>query len=224
MFTMRLAKSVLYLGCALLSLSSCIAVLADDSAPSNSTEPTVTSSPAQEKVFDFDFYKSMVDPLNGDGSERLCGLDQACIELWHKEKLEIYKDGRLFSGDFNGDGKLDEAIILEKDNPKMMLGKEFYILITTTDDDGKQKVLLHALLPNASNIVSTRWDKANNALLIDTGGRSQHSNINVTQIGGPSVINETGNAKSEKSVISIVWNSKANKFDVLTRSISKKNK
>jgi len=221
MFTMRLAKSI-SLSVAMLALITCAKSTAEEAA--SPSPPAVSSGQTQEKVFDFDLYKSMIDPLNGDGSERLCGLDQVCIDLWHKEKLEIYKDGRLFSGDFNGDGRPDEAIILEKDNPKMLLGKEFYILITSTDDDGKQKVLLHELLPNATNIVSTRWDKESKALLVDTGGRAQRSNVNVTQIGGPSVINETGAGQSEKSVISIVWNGKDNKFDVLTHRSSKKKK
>ena len=80
------------------------------SAGSNSPDESAEQSP-----FEYEYFEELIEPIEGGGTERLCGLDKVCVTLWKKGKLQIYKEGRLLEGDFNNNGIPDEAIVLEKD-------------------------------------------------------------------------------------------------------------
>lgn len=195
---------------------------ADDIPTPRPVDDIPTPRPDQGKsVFEFDSYEQIVNPLLSGENERLCGLDKACIELWRKGKLQIFTEGRLFTGDFNNDGKPDSAVILEKDiDEDDPSEKAFYIYITTAGEDGKRKVLLHELLPDTHSIVEFFWDAKRNALVIDTGGRVQRSE-NVTQLGGAAFIYESAE-KLYKVIIAISWNPKTQKFDIVSPVFGKK--
>lgn len=146
----------------------------DGTKPASSAQPgstAVNEGSENKEPFEFDYYETLMNPLETRQRERLCGLDKVCIELWRKGKLQINKEGRLFSWDFNGDGKADEAVILEEDDEDDPASKNYLVYITTTSEDGKTKILFHELLPEAHNVIDVFVDKTKNALVIDTGGR-----------------------------------------------------
>ncbi len=187
---------------------------AEDAASFKPEGSLPASSTEGKHVFEYDYYAQLTDPLPAHEEERLCGLDKICVTLWRKGKLEIFKEGRLFQGDFNSDGIEDEAMVLEKDQEDDPLGKDYYIYISTKyKPDDKPTVLLHELIPNASNIVDVFWDQKRNALVIDTGGRIER-NESISQIGGAAYVYESA-AKVYKVVVVVSWNPKTDKFDVI---------
>ena len=218
-----LKQSALQALIACLLLASPLTALAEEgSADNNKTggQPA-QGQPAQGKsAFEFDFYDQIMNPLLTREDERLCGLDKACIDLWRKGKLQIFKEGNLFTADFNMDGKPDTAMILEKYIDDDPTDKAYYIYISTKDAEGKEQILLHEPLVDARNIVDTWYDDKKNALIIDTGGRIQKSE-SVTQLGGAAFIYESAE-KLYKVIIAISWNPKIDKFEIVCPAFGKK--
>ena len=201
--------SLLCVGCN----SFTAAVRAETSPP---IEKASEQKAEQKTAFDFDYYEELMDPLPGKEHERLCGLDKVCVELWRKQKMQVWKEGRLFTGDFNGDGSTDEAVILEGEDPDDEDEKVFYIYISSKDKaTGKRKVEFHELLTEAKNIVDVFWDKNKNALVIDTGGRVVRTESATASVGAAGVGYSYPTDKVLKVVLVVSWDAKANKYELI---------
>lgn len=187
-------------------------------APAFSEEAKKDEKPKPQTAFEFDEFQGMVAGVPNNEVERLCGLDKICVTLWKKGKLQIYKEGRVFRGDFNQDGVQDEAIILERDasddDPE---DKEFLVCITTPEN-GLHKVLLHEVIPGANNVVEVFVDEARKALVIDTGGRIIRSQSMASYGDMPLY---PASAKEIKVVVLVVWNPKTKRFDLVTPALGK---
>jgi hypothetical protein len=179
--------------------------------PSPASAPAATQTP-----FEFEYFEELMAPVEDWKDERLCGLDKVCMVLWKKGKLQIYREGRIYTGDYNLDGMPDEALILEKDDPDDPTIKEFYVSITSAEK-GRRKCLLHQLIPNANNILSVDWDPEKKALIIDTGGRVTKTPM-ITTYGTGAIY---GNTQVIKLIVVVVWNPRTRKFDVLTPGFGK---
>ena len=211
-------------------LETSSATKAPDSAAAASNDPKAASSAEQKSAsaapdagekrtpFDYEYFEELMNsihavsnPNEAKESERLCGLDSYCITLWKKGQLQVYKDGRLISGDFNGDGISDDAFITERDKNGGASGKEYAISITTKVN-GKGKILMHQTLREANNIVEFFWDADKKAIVIDTGKRVVKT-ATVTNVTGSGFKNESN--QNFKVVATVTWNPKTEKFDLL---------
>lgn len=204
-----------------LLASMLLAILPGSPVIAEGAVPTSNPPAAEEEKkdpFEYEYFEDLVSPVPAHEEERLCGLDKVCVTLWKKGKLQIYKQGRLFEGDFNFDSKPDEAVILEKDDPDDPTGKEYYIYISSKEGN-ERKVLLHELIPGAPNIIDVFIDRVKNAIVIDTGGRITRTS-SIGSVGGSGYVYETGQVI--KVVVVIVWNAKSGKFDLITPGFGKK--
>ncbi len=184
------------------------------------TAPPIEKAPEQKAeqktAFDYDYYEELMQPVPTKEHERLCGLDKVCIELWRKQKMEVWKEGRLFTGDFNGDGVTDEAVILEGEDPDDEAEKVFYVYISSKDKaTGQRKVEFHELLAGAKNVVDVFWDKNKNALVIDTGGRVVRTESATTSVGAAGTGFSYATGKVLKVVLVVSWDAKANKYELI---------
>ncbi len=98
-----------------------------------------SGTPEEQKTpFEFEYFDELLGTIPEKERERLCGLDKVCVELWKKGKLQIYKEGRLLEGDFNGDGVTEQAMILETDSESEaeigMERKDYWIYISQPDE------------------------------------------------------------------------------------------
>lgn len=170
----------------------------------------------QRTPFDFDYYEDLMQPVPDKERKRLCGLDKICVELWQKQKMHVYKEGRLFTGDFNSDGITDEAVILEGEEADDPDEKVYYIYISSKDKDkGERKLWFHEVLPDARNVVDVFFDKDKNALVIDTGGRVVRTESATTSVGASGSGYTYSTGKVRKVVIVVLWNPKNNTYELL---------
>ena len=191
------------------------------SAPGGQCPPapgSSASSTENKEPFEFEYFEEMMNPVESREKERLCGLDKVCVTLWKKGKLKLFKEGRLFEADFDGDGVKDEAVILEQDVEDDPMAKEYLVYISNVRD-GQRKILLHELVPEAQNIIDVFWDPVKKALVIDTGGRIVKTQT-MESIGGSGYMYETG--KVLKVVVVVKFNAQTNKFDIFVPSTSSK--
>lgn len=197
-----------------LTVSICLTGLA---LTKSSAEETATPA-AQITPFDYDFYTELMSPIPNSSDERLQGLDKNLMSLWRQEKLQVQKEGRILSGDFNGDGIADEAILLEKDSDEDPSGKDVWIAITSKKD-GARKLLCHKKLPGAhASIISFTWDAGKHEFAIDTGKRIIQTET-VSSVGGSGFGTRTDQTKKE--IILVSWNPKKDEFDVHVPSTAK---
>ncbi len=184
-----------------------------DAAVAGDDEDQVSA--AKPKVpFDFDYFEELMAPVPNHEEERLCGLDKVCVTLWKKGQLQVDQAGHILNGDFNGDGISETAIVLEQNPPDAPADKSFLIYISQKQGETR-KVLLHALLPEAKNILEMFWDDEKKAIVIDTGGRFVQTDILSSYNGS---IYSYNAGKVQKVVEVVLWNPKTSTFDIIDPS------
>ncbi|MBX9688661.1 MAG: hypothetical protein K2X27_18275 [Candidatus Obscuribacterales bacterium] len=186
------------------------------------TEKIGKIQPEGKTPFDFDYYENLLQSLAKTDRIRICGLDKVCVNLWRKGKLQIFKEGRIFEGDFNSDGEADEAVILEEDDDDDSDLKTYCIHISTLGKDGSRRVILHEAIPTAQNIIDVFVDRTKNAIVIDTGGRLAKT-TSIESLGGVGgYMYEVG--RVIKVVAVVAWDKKSQKFDIFMPSYEKSKK
>ena len=218
----RVGATVLILTALLTSSSAFM------SAPAQSDGfPSQRSGDDDQKTpFDFEYFDELLGTVPEKERERLCGLDKVCIDLWRKGKLQIYKEGRLLEGDFNGDGVSEQAMILETDVQSESEApadrKDFWIHITQATDESTapdklvkgRKVLLHEMLPNAFNVIDFSWDAKRKGLVIDVGERlTRSTGAGISDLN--QALGTVHPGRTDKVVVVVTWNDKTNKYDLL---------
>lgn len=227
----------------LITKDSLIAQAPSTGAP----EAPAEEASAPQTPFEYDYFEELMEPAPHE-SERLCGLDKVCVKLWKSGKLEVYKEGRLLEGDFNGDGVADAAMILEKDSKTEQVGKDYWIYVSTAAAAAKSdaasatksdaaaaaktdappvkeghKLMLYSQIPDAFNVVEFGWDEEKKALVIDIGERIMHTNASM-YMDPAGMVGNNMSGKTEKVLVLVSWNPTSQKYEMHEPVKSRKHK
>lgn len=188
----------------LLSLLSSSSISAQELQESNHNKE---QRRIQLEAFDYGLFEQMLSQSPRREKVRLCGLDKVCMEMWKDGRLAIGRRGKLVMADFDLDGSVDRAILLEQDVADR---KDFYILVASTVKTTARTVLADEVVPEVHNVVDFFWDDSRKALVIDTGERIIKPKSTLVMDETPVLMNEAAD-QIEKVFTWITWNPRSNR-------------